>query len=350
MKYDACVVGAGAIGCIAARHCADAGLRVSVVEEHAKPGKFGKCTGIISKEGLDSTGIDYSNSVQNEIRGCVLSSCGEEMLVDARRTVALVIDRQEFDEECRREAGADFKFNARAIGFGGGVKTTQGAIKSDFVVGADGAASFTAKRLGFPPLESTVLAWQAEYSRAKVRDEGLAEVLLEPEFNGFFGWLVPSGRGRCRVGFAVRDNQQLLSSKKALLSNPIVKAALAGARKSGEFAALIPISRRRRTVKGSALLVGDAAGQVKATTGGGIVFGAKCARVLADCLARGETEAYESAWRREARVLGLHSLIRQGFDALPASGVRFGLAAGKLFGAPYLLSNYGDMDGIFSKK
>ena len=145
-------------------------------------------------------------------------------------------------------------------------------------------------------------------------------------------------------------NLGLLSSRKALLSSSRVKGVLKGARKSNEFVALIPVSRRKQTVKHNALLVGDAAGQVKATTGGGIVFGAKCARVLADCLAKGKPKDYEAAWRREARILGAHSLLRRAFDALPASSVRFGLAAGRVFGAQYLLSKYGDMDEIFSNK
>ena len=129
-----------------------------------------------------------------------------------------------------------------------------------------------------------------------------------------------------------------------------IKGVLNGARKTNEFAALIPVSRRKQTVKHNALLVGDAAGQVKATTGGGIVFGAKCARVLADCISRGKPEDYEAAWRREASILGAHSLLRRVFNALPASSVRFGLAIGRVFNAQYFLSKYGDMDEILSNK
>ncbi|MFA4946182.1 MAG: NAD(P)/FAD-dependent oxidoreductase [Candidatus Micrarchaeia archaeon] len=352
---DVVVVGGGAIGCIAARECCERGLSVAVLEEDANPGKKNRCTGIISKRGLDETRVDYSGSVLNEVRGCSIFSGDAEMTVDSGRCVAFVLDRQKFDEECCREAhAAEFYYKTRAERFKG-TKVFAGrrAFNADYLVGADGAASFTARSLGFPaiPAASHALAWQAEYSRARVPDVGLAGVFLEPSlFKGFFGWAVPVSASRVRVGFGTTEHSSLNKSKRAFLSNGRVKKILAGAKLEREFNALIPLSARAATVKGNALLVGDAAGQVKATTGGGVVFGAKCARVLAACVARGEPREYENAWRREAGALKIHSSLRFALDLLSPKETEFLLAAGGHLGLAGLLARFGDMDYVFSKR
>ena len=355
MGFDVAIVGGGAVGCLTAKHCAEKGLSAAVLEEHAKAGKLGRCTGLVSKRGLGETGVNFEKTVLNEIRGCNIRAGTRVMAVDAKRAVALVIDRQAFDEECRREASqAKFHFNSRVTGFkGNNVIAGKRKIESRYVVGADGANSFTARALGFPaiPSKGYALAWQGEYSGARVEDAEFVDVFLEPEkIRGFFGWFVPVSRRVVRVGLATRNHAELAEAKGFLLAEPRVAAALENARKKSEFNALIPLEARSKTVKGNALLVGDAAGQVKATTGGGIVFGAKCSAVLAECLARGEPAAYEKAWRRKASTLKWHSRLRSFYDSLDSKSLGLVLSTAKVLGGSWLLSRFGDMDYVVNPR
>ncbi|NYZ78320.1 hypothetical protein H0N96_02885, partial [Candidatus Micrarchaeota archaeon] len=105
------------------------------------------------------------------------------------------------------------------------------------------------------------------------------------------------------------------------------------------------------TQDGRVLLVGDAAGQVKATTGGGVVFGGSCARVAARCAAvfirEGKELNYEREWRREfGKELRLHAAIARAKNSLGNSGLDFALTAGRVLGVPLFLKRFGDMDFV----
>ncbi|MFH0835496.1 MAG: NAD(P)-binding protein, partial [Candidatus Micrarchaeota archaeon] len=104
MRYDVSVVGAGAVGCIAAKECAGRGLRAAVYEEDSAVGKQRKCTALVSETGLKSIGVDYKRAVLHRVRGAIVSAGNAEMTVDAGKNIASVLDRQKFDEECAREA------------------------------------------------------------------------------------------------------------------------------------------------------------------------------------------------------------------------------------------------------
>ena len=77
------VVGASAVGSLAAKYLAEKGLSVQLLEEDARPGKFGKCGGIFSKEGMEQTGVSYRNILLNEVKGARILSRKKEMRVKA---------------------------------------------------------------------------------------------------------------------------------------------------------------------------------------------------------------------------------------------------------------------------
>ena len=115
-------------------------------------------------------------------------------------------------------------------------------------------------------------------------------------------------------------------------------------------ASIIPLGYRKVTVKGNVLLVGDAAGQVKATTGGGIIFGAACARVAADVISahieHGTALAhYEKMWRRQYGMdLKLHAALHNYYSSMGPRSLALLIRMSKLFGAEQFFSRYGDMD------
>ena len=103
-------------------------------------------------------------------------------------------------------------------------------------------------------------------------DPAMVEVWFgEETAPGFFAWVIPTYEGQARVGLAARggDPTRLLArfiKKRFNASYPSPRA--------GQVLVDGPVSR---TSFPGMLLVGDAAGHVKPTTGGGVVLGGLCA-------------------------------------------------------------------------
>ncbi len=121
---------------------------------------------------------------------------------------------------------------------------------------------------------------------------------------GFFAWLVPTGPGRGLAGLMARRNTGLYMKEFVhnLERTGRVRSQETGIRFGG-----IPLKPLRHTSADRLLYVGDAAGQVKPTTGGGIYYGLICAQIAAEVLHRAMTRGdvsrralswYDRRWRR----------------------------------------------------
>ena len=96
--------------------------------------------------------------------------------------------------------------------------------------------------------------------------------------------------------------------------------------------------------------MGDAAGQVKATTGGGVIFGGLCARKAAESIvegSQGKPLDYEERWRKAfGKTLELHRLIHSTVFRLPNTALDAGIALGRAAGLHRALEKFGDMDFV----
>jgi geranylgeranyl reductase family protein len=354
-QHDLVVVGASVSGALAAKEAARRGLEVALLEANSAVGKQNKCAGLVSKPGLEKLGVDYRASVLNEIRGARFVAGNSEFAVGGGKR-AFVLDRQAFDEECVKEAvdgGASLYLENRVKslnakdGFVEAVASE--AFRGRLVIGADGASSNVAAQLAFPKMKH-LLAYQGEWCGVNVEDKHAVSVILDAAFRGFFAWIVPVSESRVRVGFATSDYEGFRKTKKALFAHSAIKElGLSQKKVVGEFCALIPRSPRTVTQKDAFLLVGDAAGQVKATSGGGIVFGGLCAKIAGECSARhlleGEKLDYDEKWRFQyGSVLKKHLTLRRLCDALPSAIVELCVAGAAAFGLDRLADAFGDMD------
>src|SRR3989442_3867517 len=121
---------------------------------------------------------------------------------------------------------------------------------------------------------------------------------------GFFAWSIPTGKNSARVGLASKKG----NVKKFL--DDLVKEqwpkATVDATKSGSVLVAGPIPR---CWSPGFIVVGDAAGQVKQTTGGGIVIGGYCGKLAGIAAASAATETrveseqflrnYDTQWREQ---------------------------------------------------
>lgn len=338
-KLSEIVIAGGSItGGAAARESARAGFKTTIIEEHGFVGKQGKCTALVSINGLKKIGIDYEKAFMNDIYGAVIHSKHFSFTIEKRTPVAVVLDRQKLDEEMINESvdyGADLKLKTRLEGIEKNkIKTNRQAISFDYLIGADGFASTTASVGRFPEIRKKVLCYEAEFEG---RNEGkLVDVYLDNEtFPGFFEWVVPAGT-ETKTGFGTTRTSEISAMKKKFFQRDEIKKF---EKIKKEFHAFIPMEERERIQKRNIILVGDAAGQAKPTTGGGIVFGC-----LGAITAIKNMENYEKEWRRQ-KMLKRHLQLRSFLDRLNNGFLDLAILSANI-GLNKVLEWTGDMDFI----
>ncbi|HYS71802.1 MAG TPA: NAD(P)/FAD-dependent oxidoreductase, partial [Thermoplasmata archaeon] len=98
---------------------------------------------------------------------------------------------------------------------------------------------------------------------------------------GFFGWIIPSGEDTGRVGLCVKEGNAFAYLERMLRDGPLA-AFVKRAQPLLYIAGGIPLGFPRRTFAERVMIVGDAACQVKGTSGGGIYSGLRCAAHCAE--------------------------------------------------------------------
>src|SRR5207249_6056487 len=122
----------------------------------------------------------------------------------------------------------------------------------------------------------------------------------------YFYWLAPGSPTRGVLGLIGEDRQETRRRLGRFLERRRLEPIeFQGARIPG-YARWVPI--HQRVGQGDVYLVGDAAGQVKVTTVGGIVTGFRGALGVAEAILNGGASRELTALRRE---LNLHLLIRR---------------------------------------
>jgi len=354
--FDAAIVGGSAIGGVAAAECAKRGLRTVMLEEDPVVGKFKRCTSICSESGLRSTGVPFSEAILNYVHGAVFHSRNKDLTVKLEEKKAIVFDRQIFDERSVSHAvssGAELRLGNRVTSFRqNNLSMSEGSIGAKVIIGADGVASSTAAAYQFPIIKRFVYCYEAEITNADVAHRDLVEVFFDNQaFPGFFGWIVPVDERTARVGFGVNNPSKMMRAKNDFFNRKELLPY-----KSGDtirdFHASIPVRPRTSTQKGNVILVGDAAGQTKSTTGGGLVFGSLCAKEagasIAEHIFDGKELDYERRWRSKyGLTLSLHRNLRRLADRIDGSFIDVAFSLNRNPISLDLLSRFGDMDFLF---
>lgn len=291
-RYDAIIVGAGPAGSYTAYRLATLGYQVLVVEEHQEVGQPVHCSGLIGAEAFDRFGLPRRSIIRGFDCARFISPGGFEALVTADRTVAYVVRRDDFDRslaELAREAGAVYRLGWRCLKIepaGEGLEVylrhLGGALerlKAKTAVVATGADYRLGKGAGWARPYSFVNTAQAEITMNGVTE---VEVYLGSQISpGSFAWAIPLSGKRTKVG--VCNERRARPYLERLLRHPRIGERL----EPGRFEIKIrpiPIVPARRTFFDRTLLVGDAAGQVKPTTAGGIGYAIVCAEAAAETL------------------------------------------------------------------
>lgn len=301
---DVLVVGGGPSGSFAAYNLAKLGVNVTVIEEHSKIGFPSHCAGHLSISGLTRLGLFplTSEIIENVFYGATLySPKGSSFSVTFDSPVTCAVNRPLFDRhiaELAEKKGASFQLSTRVEGLiiehnsvGGIVVNHQGRpeqIRSKIVVDAEGVTSRLLKQTGLRSINSlqVVNGVEAELENVENTDLKNVEVYVGQDYApGFYAWIIPKPDGRAKMGLGADHGDAREFLKKLMSKHPVASDKLGRAKVLSivfhpiTLGGLIPLACTDGFVA-----VGDAAGQVKPTTGGGIIFALNCARLAAEVI------------------------------------------------------------------
>ncbi|MFU8796969.1 MAG: NAD(P)/FAD-dependent oxidoreductase [Dehalococcoidia bacterium] len=313
LHYDVIVVGAGPAGSYAAYKLASSGHRVAVFEEKSAPGVDSCCTGIISPECLESLDLRTDVTLTRADSARFFAPSGRCLRFQAQKVQAYVADRGLLDRALAAKAqsrGAQYFFSSpiRSVVPGkDGIQAearcsgTSEVFTARALVLASGCTTELPQRLGLGKVKRFLIGAQTEL---ETRDITEVEVHFGRRVApGSFAWLVPVSNNRAYAGL-------LSSSDSGLLMQRFVDDLCRRGRATNGHVKIrqkaIPLETPARSYGDRVLAIGDAAGQVKRTTGGGIYFGHLGARIAAgvldaalksDDLTMRRLAAYQKQWK-----------------------------------------------------
>ena len=305
---DVIVVGAGPAGNNAALSLASLGYGVTVIDSRENIGDK-LCTGLVGEECFRRYPIDPALVYREISSALVVAPSSEALRFETPHPVARVVDRVGYVSsfaDRARAAGAKYLLGRRVVRVDQrkdrvSVVTDDGAMEARALVLAAGFGSQLNRQLGLGEASDYVVG-----SQALVETDGLDEVEVYLGRNvapGFFAWLVPTRPGYALAGLLVRKNAlerfaQFISAREAAgrIKELVSKVTCWG----------IPLRPLRKTYTDRVLVVGDAAGQVKPTTGGGIFYSLLASEIASgaldqalrdDELSASRLGAYQKEWK-----------------------------------------------------
>ena len=331
---DVVVIGAGPVGSLVARQLARKGQSVLLLEEHKEVGRPVHCAGLIGITGLRNNGILPRADVilQRVKRSIFYAPSGAQVIFDKGEPHAFVLHRDRLDQQLASEAeaaGAVLQLETRVLRVtreqkGMRVTHVNRGLKSElltrFIVNAEGirAQLMQSQNLPRPKKDSMLPALQYEVTNVSLPTDTVHLFFDSRIAKNFFSWVIPLDDHRARVGLATARRQPRLALDKFLMKCPLLIDAKIEKRYGGIVYTGGPSSR---TIAKRFVNLGDAAGQTKATTGGGVVTGGACAILAAASIKRAlddgryhhrELQRYERRWKRSwGRQLRLMAWLRR---------------------------------------
>jgi digeranylgeranylglycerophospholipid reductase len=315
LNCDVIIVGGGPGGLTAATSLARRGFDVVILEEHTEVGVPVHCTGVLAHEAVAELDLPRESILNPLSTARFFSPSGRDISYTTPTTEALVIDRATFDRRLACDAvsaGARLMLGSRVsnirIGDSGVDVDVEGsaALRGRALVLACGAQYGFQRRLGLGLPSVHLNSAQLELPATRTGDvEVYFGAATAPRG---FAWAVPVTRstGHCvRIGLMCEgDPARPFGNVLARVGSKWGVSADSMQMPRRRFLPLAPIER---TYADRVLAVGDAAGLVKPTTGGGIYYSIVSARIAADVLTDGlhrdrldasALARYQTTWRR----------------------------------------------------
>ncbi len=312
-SYDVIIVGAGPAGSYAGYRLASLGHKVAVLEQKEAPGVDVCCTGVISTECFRSFGVSPEVILTEANSARFFSPSGRCLRLESEKVQAYVIDRPSFDQAVAGKAqthGAEYLFSCEVVDVSVGngraqvealCRGSREILTTRAVILASGFKAKPPEKLGLGEIRNFLTGAQAEIETRNIDEvevyfgQGIAP--------GLFAWLVPVAPNRALVGLLSKSQAKLHLQK--FLAGPFCQGRVMNG-KAQIAQKAVPLGSLPRTYGDRILVIGDAAGQVKPTSGGGIYFGHLGAVMAAEVLHRAlsnddlgsaQLSCYQKEWK-----------------------------------------------------
>jgi len=264
-EYDVVIAGGSISGLMSAREIAKNGHSVLVLEEGFEVGTPDHCGGLVSKSALNDMGIEPTQKAFDSMinSALIFSPNGKQIEINSGKQRVAVVNRRELDKQVAlqaQQAGAEirvktsFKEKTKR-----GVRTSVDEIGCKVLVDCRGISALINNQR-----DGILLSAQYEIYADWITD-GKVEVYFDQiKYPGFFAWIIPSGKGVGKVGVAGKEINVSNTMEQFLRS----KGKYSTIRKI--FAPIWIKGPIKDFVSTNVVIVGDAAGQAKPTTAGGI--------------------------------------------------------------------------------
>jgi digeranylgeranylglycerophospholipid reductase len=311
--YNTIIIGAGPVGSYLAGKLAQLGYKLLVIDKKLAASQDVYCTGIISKECLNLIPIDKNLIIRQASSARFLAPSGKPLRLWRSHETAYVIDRPSLNlalADHAQKHGVRYLFGAQVTDIQAGTESLRVSAKcreqkelfeAETAIIAAGFGSPLPGKLGLGEISDFTIGAQAEVNMS---DLGEIEIYLDHRLApGGFAWLVPTRDNKGLAGLLTPQQPERHLNK--LLSSLKTQAKITSTETIMGYEA-IPLQPFPKTYTHRILVVGEAAGQVKPTTGGGIYYGLICADIAADILhqafqthdfSESRLASYQKEWR-----------------------------------------------------
>ena len=286
--YDVCIVGASISGNYLTYLLSKSNIKIVVLEDHKEIGLPFQCAGIISQK-LSKLIELPKEIVLNRVNTAKIVSPSGNFIKLSGNERPYVIDRIKFDHlfynKVKDNPNITYYLAERYKSFEYRIddgkkyvliETSKRKIIAKMVIGCDGPLSLVGKQL---KIKNDVIYASQIRVKANFYDHEAA-MYFNPQWKQLFGWIVPEGNSIYRIGIASARNvnkwfQHFLNELSVDIKERI-----------DQQGGIIPYGVMNNLAFDNVLLIGDAAGQVKATTGGGIIMLLTAAKYASNCIHR----------------------------------------------------------------
>ena len=285
-NFDVCIIGASLAGNYLCYLLSNSDLSIAVIEEHEKIGLPFQCAGIVSQkikkiidlpENLILNRVHVAKIVSPSGKFIKLSGTEEPYIIDRIGLDRFYYETVKSKENINYYLGEKFKSfeyvkeNKKKLIK---IETTKRIIKTRMLIGCDGPLSSVANSLGIKNenLYATQVRIKADFNEDEV------VMYFDPRWKEMFGWIVPEGKNVYRIGLGSLRN----TAKNFNIF--LMKYSLDIKQKIDSQGGLIPYGTMNKLAFDNILLLGDSAGQVKSTTGGGIIMLLTAAKYAANSI------------------------------------------------------------------
>ena len=355
--YDVCIVGASIAGNYLAYLLSKSNLRIVVLEDHKEIGLPFQCAGIISQK-LSKLIELPKEIVLNRVNTAKLVNPSGNFIKLSGSERPYVIDRIKLDilfyNKIKNHPNVTYYLGERYKSFEYRIddgkkyvmiETSKRKVIAKMLIGCDGPLTSLGKHL---KVKNKVL-YAAQIRIKGNFHENEAVMYFHPLWKQLFGWIVPEGNTVYRIGIASSKNV------KRCFHIYLKKLGIDINNKIDQQGGIIPYGTMNKSAFENILLLGDAAGQVKATTGGGIIMLLTAAKYASNCVnlcfkngnfsKRFIKKMYENPCLRAiGRELKLHFTIRLILENLSVKDFETFFKLIKQNKIEQLISFYGDMD------